>query len=240
MAYKDYKRPGVEPIWCLGCGLHVVFTQLSSLFDELEMEPIVLSGIGCTGRTAGYFNLDTVHGLHGRIIPLAEGVKRARKDKEVIVVSGDGDLLSIGGNHLLHTSRRNINMTVICVNNSVYGLTGGQLSPTTPKGAKTKTTPGGSKIEPIDAQRILMSNKKYFYARTTPVHVKHMKEVVKQAIEWEGFAFVEIISLCLETIGKTMGLKKPSKMYNWLEENFRIVENKQVLDDFELGVVKNG
>ncbi|MBD3156187.1 MAG: 2-oxoacid:ferredoxin oxidoreductase subunit beta [Candidatus Aenigmarchaeota archaeon] len=240
MTYKDYKRPGVEPIWCLGCGLHVVFTQLSNLFDELEMEPIVLSGIGCTGRTAGYFNLDTVHGLHGRIIPLAEGVKRARKDKEVIVVSGDGDLLSIGGNHLLHTSRRDINMTVICVNNSVYGLTGGQLSPTTPKGAKTKTTPGGSEIEPIDAQKILMSNKRYFYARTTPVHVKYMKEVIKQAIEWDGFAFVEIISLCLETIGKTMGLKKPSKMYNWLEENFRIVENKQVLDDFELGVVKNG
>jgi 2-oxoglutarate ferredoxin oxidoreductase subunit beta len=240
MSYKDYQRPGVEPIWCIGCGLHVVFTQLSQLFDNLDLEPIVLSGIGCTGRTAGYFNLDTVHGLHGRIIPLAEGVKRARKNREIIVVSGDGDLLSIGGNHLLHTSRRNIDMTVICVNNSVYGLTGGQLSPTTPKGAKTKTTPKGSTIEPIDAQSILMANKRYFYARTTPFHVDHMRKVIKQAIEWEGFAFVEIITLCLETIGKTMGLKEPPKMYKWLEENFKIVENREKLDNNELGVVKNG
>ncbi len=239
MSFRDYKRPGIEPIWCLGCGLHVVFTQLIKTFDELDLEPIVLSGIGCTGRAAGYFNLDSVHGLHGRIIPLAEGVKRARKDKEVIVVSGDGDLLSIGGNHFLHSSRRNVDMTVICVNNAVYGLTGGQLSPTTPKGAKTKTTPEGSEIEPINAQKVLMSNKRYFYARTTAFHAEHMKKVIKQALEWEGFAFVEIVSLCLETIAKSMGIREPPKMYKWLEENYKIVEGKEVLNDFELGVVKN-
>ena len=239
MASKDYLRPGVTPIWCVGCGLHVVFNQLLKTFDELKLEPIVLSGIGCTGRSAGYFNLDSVHGLHGRIIPLAEGVKRARKDKEVVVISGDGDLLGIGGNHFLHSSRRDINIAVICVNNSVYALTGGQLSPTTKKGTITKTTPKGSEIEAIDSQKVLMSNKRYFYARTTPIHTDHMKKVIKQAIEWNGFAFVEIVTICLETIGKTMGLNKPAKMYQWLKENYKIVENKDRLDEFELGVVKH-
>lgn len=239
MASNDYLRPGVTPIWCLGCGLHVVLNQLIKIFDDLKIEPIVLSGIGCTGRSAGYFNLDSVHGLHGRIIPLAEGVKRARKDKEVVVISGDGDLLGIGGNHLLHSSRRGVDITVIGVNNSVYALTGGQLSPTTKKGMITLTTPDGSDVEPIDVLKVLKSNKKYFYARTTPVHVEHLNKVIKQAIEWKGFAFVEVVTLCLETVAKKMGLNTPAKVYQWLRENYKIVENKDDLDEFDLGVVKS-
>lgn len=239
MNYNDYLRSNIEPIWCVGCGLHLVLNQVIKVFSELEKKPIVLSGIGCTGRSAGYFNLDTVHGLHGRIVPLAEGVKRARKNKEVVVISGDGDLLSIGGNHLLHSSRRDVDITVIGVNNSVYGLTGGQLSPTTKRGMKTLTTPEGSDIDPIDVQKVLMSNSRYFYARTTPIHTEHMNKVIKQAINWKGFSFVEIVTICLETIGKDMGLKDPVKMYQWLREKYKIVENKDMLGEFELGVVKH-
>jgi len=239
MASKDYLRRDNKPIWCVGCGLYIILAQVTKIFDELKIEPIILSGIGCTGRSAGYFNLDTVHGLHGRIIPLAEGVKRARKDKEVMVISGDGDILAIGGNHLLHSSRRDIDMTVVCVNNSVYGLTGGQLSPTTKKGMKTLTSPFGSDIHSIDSQKIMMANKRYFFARTTPVHTEHMIKVIKEAIAWKGFAFVEIVTLCLETIGKNMGLREPANMYQWLKDNYKIVEDKDELDEFELGVVKH-
>ena len=239
MASKDYLREDNKPIWCAGCGLNIVLAQITKIFDELKIEPIILSGIGCTGRAAGYFNLDTVHGLHGRIIPLAEGVKRARKDKEVMVISGDGDILAIGGNHLLHSSRRDVDMTVVCVNNSVYGLTGGQLSPTTKKGMKTLTTPLGSDIDAIDPQKIMMANKRYFFARTTPIHTEHMIKVIKEAIAWKGFAFVEIVTLCLETIGKNMGLREPVNMYQWLKDNYKIVSGKEELDEFELGVVKH-
>ena len=239
MASNDYIREGTKPIWCAGCALNILLSQITKILGELKMEPVILSGIGCTGRSAGYFNLDSVHGLHGRIIPLAEGVKRARREKEVVVISGDGDILGIGGNHFIHSSRRDIDMAVLCVNNSVYGLTGGQLSPTTKKGMKTVTTPDGSNIDAIDAQKHLMANKRYFYARTTPIHTEHMIKVIKQAFEWKGFAFVEIITLCLESIGKEMGLKEPVKMYNWLKENYKIVEDKKVLGDFELGVVKS-
>ncbi len=239
MAPSDYIRENTKPIWCAGCGLNIVLAQLTKIFDELKIEPIVLSGIGCTGRSAGYFNLDSIHGLHGRIIPLAEGVKRARKDKEIVVISGDGDILGIGGNHFIHASRRDVDMLVICVNNSVYGLTGGQLSPTTKKGMKTTTTPEGSEIEAIDAQKHLMANKKYFYARTTPVHTEHLIKVIKEAFAWKGFAFVEIVTLCLESVGKEMGLNQPVKMYQWLKDNYKIVEGKFVLDEFDLGVVKH-
>ena len=239
MSYEDYKRPDVKPIWCAGCGLYGIFNAMINIFDERGLKPIILSGIGCTGRATGYFNLDGVNGLHGRIIPFAEGVKRAREDKEVIVISGDGDILGIGGNHLLHSSRRDVDMLVICMNNNVYALTGGQVSPTTKRGMKTITTPDGNDTDPIDAQRVIMSNKKYFYARTTPFHAEHMKDVIKQAIDWKGFAFVEIITLCLPTVAKKMGLDNPAKVFNWLKENYKIVENKNVLGEFELGVVKS-
>lgn len=239
MASNDYLRKGTKPIWCAGCGLNILLSQITKIFDDLKIEPIILSGIGCTGRSAGYFNLDSVHGLHGRAIPLAEGVRRARKDKKVIVISGDGDILGIGGNHFIHSSRRDIDITVICVNNNVYGLTGGQLSPTTKKGTKTVTTPWGSDIDAIDAQKHLMANNRYFYARTTPVHVDHLIKVIKEALEWKGFAFVEIITLCLETIGKSMGLREPVNMYQWLKDKYKVVEGKDVLGEFELGVVKS-
>ena len=239
MSYEDYKRPNVNPMWCSGCGLYGIFNAMINVFDERGFKPIILSGIGCTGRATGYFNLDGVNGLHGRIIPFAEGVKRARENKEVVVISGDGDLLGIGGNHLLHSSRRGVDMLVICMNNNVYALTGGQLSPTTKRGMKTITTPEGSDTDPIDAQRIIMSNKKYFYARTTPFHVEHMKDVIKQALGWRGFAFVEIITLCLTTIAKRMEINSPVGVFNWLKENYKIVEGKNVLGEFELGVVKS-
>ncbi|MFH1637832.1 MAG: thiamine pyrophosphate-dependent enzyme, partial [Candidatus Woesearchaeota archaeon] len=152
------RQERMPTVWCPGCGLGILLTQVAKAFEELGLDytnTAVVSGIGCTGRFAGYLNMDTVHSLHGRAIPLAEGIKRANENLNVFVISGDGDLTGIGGNHLLHASRRNVNITVICVDNGIYGMTGGQLAPTTEKGMATATSPYGSPYEPINLQGII-------------------------------------------------------------------------------------
>ncbi len=224
MKAKDYLATKKFPtMWCPGCSLNVVLNQTASAFGELGLEKektTVVSGIGCTGRSSGYFDLDSVHTPHGRPIPVAEGIKHANPEMNVVVVSGDGDLLGIGGNHLLHSSRRNPNITVICVTNEVYGLTGGQLAPTAQKGAKTLTSPNGSTSDPLNIQGLLTLNKKYFYARTTAFHVEHIKECVKEAIKWEGFSFVEIITMCHTNYARRLGFKNNAEILKKLEEDF--------------------
>lgn len=226
-------------VWCPGCGIGLIFNATVKALEELNLKKIcIVSGIGCTGRSAGYFNLDSLHTLHGRAIPAAEGMKLANPELNVAVLSGDGDLLGIGGNHLLHASRRNTKLAVICNSNETYGLTGGQLSPTTRKGAVTLTSPHGNPYSPINVHDIITSNERCFYARTTVFHVEHMKKVIKEALLWNGFAFVEVVGVCIEVFGKRMGFKHGYEMLDELKRNYKIAGEKPKLEPNELGVVK--
>jgi len=241
MNYKEYlKLERFPSSWCAGCGIGLVVNNTAKIFEELGLKKektTVVSGIGCTGRAAGYFNLDTIHGLHGRAIPIAEGVKLAKPEMNVIVISGDGDLVGIGGNHLIHACKRNTNITVICNNNSTYGMTGGQRSPTTEKGIKTLTSPYGNIEDPVNIQGLVRANKR-FYARTTTFHLAHMKKCIKEAIEHEGFAFVDIISHCVENYGRRIGFKNAYEMMISFKENYKPAKDANRLEAHEIGIIK--
>ncbi|HII15258.1 MAG TPA: 2-oxoacid:ferredoxin oxidoreductase subunit beta [Nanoarchaeota archaeon] len=236
------KQEMMPAIWCQGCPLGIILAQFANVLAELGLSKdnaVIVSGIGCTGRFAGYMNMDSVHTTHGRAIPVAEGIKTANPALNVIVVSGDGDLLGIGGNHMLHSSRRDIDITVICINNELYGLTGGQLAPTSQIGAVTLTSPQGSAVEPINIQGLSTLNKKHFYARTTPAHVQHMKKCMSEAISWKGFSFVEIRTKCI-TRSKSPLFKTGCDLLNWLKTEYKITDENRKLKDNEMGIIKSG
>ncbi len=244
MNYKDYvKWERLPSTWCPGCAIGTVFKQLTFALEKMNVpreELVVVSGIGCSGRTAGYFDVDSVHTTHGRAIAVAEGIKLANPKLKVIVFSGDGDLVGIGGNHFLHASRRNTDLTVICINNAIYGMTGGQMAPTTPVGAKTLTSPFGAHAAPINIQGIIASNARYFYGRGSAYQINHLQKIMREAIEWPGFAFVDAMSFCIENFGRRLGFKNGYEMLFKLKADFRLNLNPAgPLKDNELGVVKN-
>lgn len=242
MVYMNYiKKERLPTSWCPGCGLGIMLRETAKVFDKLKLNrnnTVVVSGIGCAGRAAGYFNLDSVHGLHGRAIPLAEGIKKANEKLNVLVFSGDGDLMGIGGNHLLHTSRRNINMAVICSDNEITGMTGGQMSPTTKQGIKTLTSPYGSNIQEMNVKGILKSNKNYFYAKTSVFHIEHLNRAIEQAIKWNGFSFVDVIENCIVNNGRRLGFENSYEMLISYRKNFRIKPDFQEFNENELGMIR--
>lgn len=186
-------------IWCPGCGLG---TSLTAFLVALQQSPIdldktvVVSGIGCAGRVAGYTRLDSFHTTHGRALPFAAGLKLANPELTVTVFSGDGDLAAIGGNHFIHAARRNIDMTVVCSNNFIYGMTGGQGGPTTPETARSTTTPYGCFERPFSLPYLAAASGAVYVARWTSLHVRRLTKAIKEAIAKPGFSFVEIISPC--------------------------------------------
>lgn len=230
----------MPPKWCPGCGLHILFNTTAQALDELNLKnTVVLSGIGCTGRGAGYFNLDSLHGIHGRPIPQATGIKTVNPKLNVVVFSGDGDIYGIGGNHLIHAARRNDNITVIVFNNEVYAMTGGQLAPTTRIKGITASTPYGNEIQPINIQGILMSNKKYFYARSSTIYPEHLKKSIKQAMQYKGFSIVECCFPCIVNYAsKFMGLKTLPDIISDTKKRYKINDKTKCLKDNELGIVK--
>ena len=192
-------------IWCSGCGLGTVVNCLiGALFKagvDLQNTAIV-SGIGCTGRVAGYVKLDSFHTTHGRAIPFATGLKLANPDLKVIVVSGDGDLIAIGGNHFIHAARRNMDMTVLCVNNFNYGMTGGQSGPTTPTSARTSTTRTGNLEHPFNVPSLAAGSGATYVARWTVLHVRRLENAIQEAVDHRGFSVVEAISPCPTLFGR--------------------------------------
>lgn len=239
MSSKKFVREEAMPIkWCAGCGLNVLYYMCCDLFSELGFgkNTVVVSGIGCTGRGAGYFNADSVHGIHGRTLPLAVGMKTANPKLNVIVYSGDGDLLGIGGNHFLHAARRNDDVTIICFVNEVFAMTGGQAAPTTRVGRITTTTPKGNTLPPVNAQSILLGNEKYFFGRCSPVYLKHMKECLKKALKHKGFSFVEVISPCIINYGRRQG-KTISEVFSEIKKIYKIGSDGKPLGTYELGAV---
>jgi 2-oxoglutarate ferredoxin oxidoreductase subunit beta len=191
-------------IWCPGCGLGIVTGCLVEAIRNSGIpqdKHVVVSGIGCTSRIPGYLNLDTYHTTHGRAIAFATGVKVANPELEVTVIAGDGDLFNIGGNHLIHAIRRNVDLNVFCVNNFNYGMTGGQFGATTPIGAKTSTTPYGNFEYSFNIPYMVAASGAPFVARWTALHVKQLLKTMLRAFQVQGFAFVEIVSPCPPTFG---------------------------------------
>jgi 2-oxoglutarate ferredoxin oxidoreductase subunit beta len=244
MTYKDYvKWHRMPTTWCPGCAIGTVFKQLTFVLANLAIpreELVVVSGIGCSGRAAGYFNVDSIHATHGRAIAVAEGVKRANDRLKVIVFSGDGDLAGIGGNHLLHSSRRDVDLTVVCINNAIYGMTGGQLAPTTPKGTKTLTSPFGSAYQPVNIQGIVTANRRHWYARGSAYQILHLQKLLREAIEWKGFSFVEVMSFCVENLGRRLGYQNGYEMLFKVKQDYKTVGKPEgPLKENELGVMKD-
>jgi len=242
--YKDYiKWERMPTNWCPGCAIGTVFKQTAFALADMDLaasDMTVVSGIGCSGRAAGYFNVDSVHVTHGRALPVAEGIKRANPKLKVLVFSGDGDLVGIGGNHLIHAARRDVDLAVICINNATYGMTGGQMAPTTPTGAKTLTSPQGSSYAPINIQGLITSNRRHWFARASAFHVAHLQRTIREAVEWPGFAFVEVMAFCVENFGRRLGFKSGHEMLVNLKEGFKPRSGPEgPLGPLELGVVKH-
>jgi 2-oxoglutarate ferredoxin oxidoreductase subunit beta len=186
-------------IWCPGCGIGTTVNCFVRALETsgLNLDKVtVVSGIGCTGRVAGYVRLDSFHTTHGRAIPFATGLKLANPELKVVVYSGDGDLTAIGGNHFIHAARRNVDMTVVLINNGIYGMTGGQVAPTTPVGATASTTPHGNFEETFNLPFLAESCGAVYVARWTSYHVRHLTKAIKEALLKKGFSFVEILAPC--------------------------------------------
>ena len=196
---KDFKS-NQEIRWCPGCGDYSIISSLQSILAELGRDKdnlVMVSGIGCSSRFPYYMDTYGFHSIHGRANAIATGVKVANPDLETWVITGDGDGLSIGGNHMIHSLRRNVNLKIILFNNEIYGLTKGQYSPTTPQGQKTKTSPFGSVDAPFNPLQLALGAGATFAARTLDVRPKHMKAVLKAAAEHKGAAFVEVWQNCV-------------------------------------------
>jgi 2-oxoglutarate/2-oxoacid ferredoxin oxidoreductase subunit beta len=186
-------------IWCPGCGIGTTvncFTR-ALLDSKADLNKVsVVSGIGCSGRVAGYLNLDSFHTTHGRAIPFATGLKLARPDLDVVVYSGDGDLFAIGGNHFIHAARRNVDIKVICVNNLVYAMTGGQTAPTTPGGSLTSTSPYGTFEPSFNLPQLAEAAGAVYVARWTTFHVRQLAKSMFEMFNKKGFSFIEVLSPC--------------------------------------------
>jgi len=219
---EDYTRTGMIPhIWCNGCGNGVILGEFLRALDEMKYDInklVVVSGIGCIGRISGYTHTDSFHTTHGRPLALAVGIKAARPDLKPVVISGDGDLFAIGGNHFIHAARRNLDVTVICSNNFNYGMTGGQSGPTTPIDAYTTTTRYGNIEHPFNLAHLAAASGAVYVARWTAIHVKRIRESIKKAINKKGFSFVEVITPCPEEYGRRNKLADPIVNMKWLRE----------------------
>ena len=208
---SDYLRTDRMPhIWCPGCGIGTAVNCFIRAIDSLGLPPdniALVSGIGCTGRVAGYIKMDSFHTTHGRAIPFATGIRLMRPDIKVIVFSGDGDLTAIGGNHLIHAARRNHDLTVICVNNFNYGMTGGQVAPTTPLSARTATTARGNVDGPFNLPLLASAAGAAYVARWTVFHVRQLQKAMSEAISKKGFSFLEVIAPCPTLFGRNNKMK---------------------------------
>ncbi|HTI29344.1 MAG TPA: thiamine pyrophosphate-dependent enzyme [Methylomirabilota bacterium] len=242
LGFKERLKVDLFPtIWCPGCGIGTIMIQLAMVLDEMGMDEtntIIVTGIGCTGRMGSYLKHESVYTLHGRTLPVAEAIKAVRPEMHVVVVAGDGDTASIGGNHLIHAIRRNAPLTVLCNNNEIYGLTGGQTGPTTPTGTKTLSSPAGNPNTPINLQGLVRSSQHALYAKTTVYHQLHMRNAIKEAIEHDGFSFVDITSQCIENNGRRIGFASANDMLNFYRKTYkRAARDADHLNPFEIGIL---
>lgn len=220
-------------IWCPGCG---VGTGLNCLFTALEkskLDPdkvVIVSGIGCSGRIAGYANYDSFHTTHGRAIPFATGVKLANPELTVIVFCGDGDLFAIGGNHMIHAARRNVDINVFCINNFIYGMTGGQAGPTTPLGAKASTSPYGCFEDTFNLPQLVEAAGATYVARWALPRTKQITKAMREAIAKRGFSFLEMLGPCPTVFSRYNRMGSGADMVRFYKENSRIENGASTKD----------
>jgi len=196
---------------------------------------VFCSGIGCSSWIPSpHFIADSVHTLHGRSIPVATGIKLLRPDLNVVVFGGDGDIVGIGLSHFIHAARRNLDILVIMLNNMVYGMTGGQVAPTTPFKAKTTTTPYGSFEYPLDAAKLAVAAGACYVSRWTTAHSNELKDSIKKALKIQGFRFIEAVSQCPTAFGRRVGLKDAGEMLKWFKENATTIKQAESLKEEEL------
>lgn len=209
-------------VWCAGCGNGIILGDLLRAIYNLGIKKdniAMVSGIGCSSRMPVYVDFNTLHTTHGRAIAFATGLKFAKPEMHVIVITGDGDAAAIGGNHLIHAARRNIDLTIIIINNSIYGMTGGQYSPTTPTGKKATTAPYGS-IEPtFDLCELSRCAGASFVARSTAYHTIETRKIFEKAILKKGCSVIEVISQCPVVYGRLNNITSPVKMLEWQRDN---------------------
>jgi len=192
-------------IWCPGCGTGSAFASCLNAIKNTGIDYrkfAMVSGIGCSGRGAGYINIDSFHTTHGRAIPFATGIKMANPDINVVVFSGDGDLFAIGGNHFIHAARRNMDITVVCINNLIYGMTGGQMAATTPHMAKSSTTTSGNPETPFNLPMLAYAAGATYIARWTMLHTRDLSDAIEEAVLKKGFSFIEVLSPCPVNYGR--------------------------------------
>jgi 2-oxoglutarate ferredoxin oxidoreductase subunit beta len=244
MAAKDYLRERFFPhMWCAGCGHGIVLNGLIRAVDTLGMsknEIVMISGIGCSSRISGYVDFHSLHTLHGRALAFATGVKLSKPELNVIVPMGDGDALSIGGNHFIHAARRNIDITAIVMNNRIYGMTGGQYSPLSGQGTVATTAPYLNIDQAFDVVELAKSAGATFVARSTVYHVHQMADIIRQGIVHEGFSVVEIMSQCPTYFGRKNKLGGAADMMRWFKEHTVPVGSKKLETDptlIERGII---
>ncbi len=224
-------------VWCPGCGNGIILKAFLDAFDQTGLSPeqtAVVSGIGCSSRSTGYIDFNTLHTLHGRAIAFATGVSLARPDFKVVVMGGDGDMTAIGGNHFIHACRRNMNMTVIIFNNMIYGMTGGQHSPTTPGEKVASTMPLGNVENNFDIVELALASGATYVARSTVYHYPLTVKYIKEALDHKGFSVVEVRSNCHTYYGRYNGLREPWQMIDYFKEKAVMKERAEKMTEEEL------
>ena len=219
-----YLRKGSLPhMFCPGCACGQIMNNFLYAIDDLGLDPnkiVTIGGVGCTARIPAYLNMDTIHGIHGRTLAFATGVKLANPQLTVVILTGDGDVAAIGGNHLIQAARRNLDVTLIVNNNGSYAMTGGQVSPVTPFGASTTTTTRGNIETPFDLCKLVEAAGGTYISRWTTVHSAQLTNAIKEGILHRGFSFIEVVGQCPTIYGRyVLKLREPVDNIKWLKEN---------------------
>ena len=243
--YFPYIREWNFPhIWCAGCGDGIALKALIRAMDGLGFsrdESVMVSGIGCSSRTPGYVDINTLHTTHGRALAFATGIKHGNPDLNVVVITGDGDATAIGGNHYIHAARRNINLTVLLYNNYIYGMTGGQCSPTTPRGYKASTAPYGNLEPPFNTSGLAIAAGASFVARGDVYNVRKLEGYIKKALQKKGFSLVEILTPCPTAFGRRNKISNPVKLMEWLRDSCVDVKKYDAMtEDERRGKIRTG
>jgi len=246
LVQKYYRQNHLPHMWCPGCGNGIVTSAAVKAIDKLGLSQdntTIVSGIGCSSRASGYLDFDTVHSAHGRAIPFATGIKLANPKLNVIVMTGDGDATAIGGNHFIHAARRNINITVVLFNNSIYGMTGGQYSPLTPIHSKAATAPYGTIERSFNVVELAKAAGATFVARGTTYHAQQLSDVIAKAIAHDGFSLVEAITACPIGFGRQNKSGSGANMMKWQRDHavakaaYEKLSEAEQADKFAIGVL---
>ena len=242
MSFKNYIRERFFPhIWCPGCGHGIVLNNTLRAVDELKLDPTTLcmvSGIGCSSRISGYVDMHTMHTMHGRALACATGLKMAKPKLNIIVPMGDGDATAIGGNHFIHACRRNIDLTVLVMDNRIYGMTGGQFSPLSGEGIKATTAPYSTIDPAFDIMELAQAAGATFVARTTVSHPKEIVSLVKKGIEHKGMSVIEILTPCPTYFGRKNKMGGAVEMMKFYAENTALIGSPKLGEN--PGFIKRG